>query len=372
MTLKRQTARRTFRLHLVEVLESRFVLADRDWVGAAGGNFGTAGNWTGGSVPTISDVALISGGSVVIDNNGYQAKVLGTSGTSSLNISGAASPPSTKTLEFKDEFKVTAGTTTINNTIGGTGQMKEISDGTVRVEDGGTLTLNNAIQLIASHLRVGGYEDGTLRINSGAFANHSDAVLGGADSKEGQIVLRGAGEMIVGSSALARLTVNSIEDYPRTGDSLEIPGGKGKVDAKLAKIVVNADVRLQRFWNEAFSVEQSWVSAGGDFLVASLSAKSSYIDTSGSIFVDAAIKNTLDASRLESSFGAIQLGGEFWITGSSEVTSGRMGGIAQNIILRGGPRVWLQEGSTMRAGSGVGAVGDIIHINHSFFSVRAQ
>jgi phage baseplate assembly protein gpV len=143
----------------LETLEARTVLSTVSWINPAGGDWSTPSNWSGDSVPNVTQDAIINiavSGPITIDSASAVHSLTDT--TASLNITGSLS--------------LTAGSSVSHNvTISGSGMLASAGNLTV----GGALTESGGVLSGAGTVTV----DGMLTWTGGTMSGPGTTLANG-------------------------------------------------------------------------------------------------------------------------------------------------------------------------------------------------
>ena len=215
-------------------LMSTVGFADITWSGA-GGNWNTAGSWSGGSIPTASDDAVINSSGTVSVPNGYTANasnVTVTAGTLQAANTGYLVVHGNLTQNGGTvETRTSTGTITIHGDyLLNSGMMRLIQADKNGIIVNGNFTMGSTAQIdfnmngaaAISRLAVGGVStfDGMLQLRNFATSNYTDTIL---------LMQNTSTDVVIGDFSSARLTYEVVVGTVTNVYTLNVSSGVGAI-----------------------------------------------------------------------------------------------------------------------------------------------
>ncbi len=149
----------------------------KTWIGASGGSFNMAANWSPAGIPTtVNDVIIPTGSNIIIESADIKSIAIQGNATARLSgfftFSNASSIGTNATFVSNGGFFLGSGTLTNNGTVSITGNNSTSIGGTVILLNNGTINFDSTSPLVL------GYGNGTItNATSGVINLNSDTSI---------------------------------------------------------------------------------------------------------------------------------------------------------------------------------------------------
>lgn len=357
-------------------------VATKTWIGPSSGNWGIAANWSGGTLPTATDIVEIGGTTsvtVTLDISPTVAGLIlgGTAGTQSLNINGQTltliglSTVGTHgvvnltsgTLQGTGEIDISGQLNWNGGTLSGTGLTVIGPSGTLAI-GGSSHTLNRTIENQGlttwsvspiTQGRSSFLNKGTFVATTASTLDWNGGVTGGTNAffNQGIFQKQGTGTVNIQTSSTP---VN----FDNSG-LVDVQGGAFQIEqgsATYGQFDVDAGATL------AFKGGKTYT-----FLTGSTVTGPGSVQVNNDNLV---VNTTLSISTLAFSSGSIGGTGDLTLTGASTWSFGTMSGTGRTIIAPSGSlgitggrlsRVLENQGTVTESGSLTPISGQILNTN---------